>query len=161
MTTIFLSINDTTLRITLKLILEAEGHGIVSDVADARVQFVEASDWRNSDLDRVPTILVASAGEIPDAVDAMSAGAWGYIFVPLQPHEACMAVARALGQSGGLSAETSLSDLRTMESVEFEHIALAVRLCNGNQAKAARALKIGRNTMWRKLKKMEKRKSDG
>jgi two-component system response regulator HydG len=35
----------------------------------------------------------------------------------------------------------------------MEHIQRVLRVCKHNQAKAARILGIGRNTLWRKLKR--------
>lgn len=134
---------------------------IAESAKDARVQFADTESWRDLDLSGTPTILIATASEIPFAVEAMAAGAWGYVFVPFLPREAALAVSRALGEKALPDTKPTLAKLRTMESAEFEHIALALRLCNGNQAKAARALNIGRNTLWRKLKKMEEGGRDG
>jgi ActR/RegA family two-component response regulator len=79
----------------------------------------------------------------------MREGVWGYVFVPLQPGEAVMAVQRATAGGSAPAAE----DLRRLEDVEMEHIVRVLRKCKNNQAKAARMLGIGRNTLWRKLKK--------
>ncbi len=60
--------------------------------------------------------------------------------------------------AGGGAARTyaglSLSD------VEREHILTTLRDCHGNQAKAAELLRIGRNTLWRKLKEYGVKPSD-
>ncbi len=40
----------------------------------------------------------------------------------------------------------------SLRDVEREHILTTLRDCHGNQAKAAELLRIGRNTLWRKLK---------
>lgn len=161
MVNIALFIRDTIQRLTLRTLLETEGHTVAASPEHAQVVFADAQSWRDLDLLSAPTILIVSASEIPVAVEAMAAGAWGYIFVPFLPREASLAVSRALAGITPSEMQPALADLRTMESVEFEHIALALRLCKGNQAKAARALNIGRNTLWRKLKKMEQRNTDG
>jgi len=44
--------------------------------------------------------------------------------------------------------------LRPLEDVEMEHILRVLKKCKNNQAKAARMLGIGRNTLWRKLKEL-------
>lgn len=41
----------------------------------------------------------------------------------------------------------------TLESAERAHIESVLRRCKHNQAKAAKVLAIGRNTLWRKLKR--------
>jgi DNA-binding NtrC family response regulator len=153
MTTIALNIKDTTQRVTLKALLNSEGHTIAEDSNKAQVCFTDINSWRNLDLVKIPTMYLVSSTETPMAVEAMNAGAFGYIFVPFQPHEACLEVERALRDNS--TTPDSLGTLRTLESIEFEHISRAIRLCNGNQIKAAIALNTGRNTLWRKLKKME------
>jgi transcriptional regulator of acetoin/glycerol metabolism len=40
-----------------------------------------------------------------------------------------------------------------MQSAEKETILQALQAANGNQTRAARALGMGRNTLWRKMKK--------
>ena len=44
--------------------------------------------------------------------------------------------------------------LRTLVEVEQEHVVRVLRACGGVQADAARVLGIGRNTLWRKLRKL-------
>ena len=41
---------------------------------------------------------------------------------------------------------------RTLEEVEREHVLRVLDACGGNQVETARALGIGRNTLWRKLR---------
>jgi two-component system response regulator HydG len=49
------------------------------------------------------------------------------------------------------AAATGSAPLRTLAQVERQYILAVVRACHGNQSEAARALGIGRNTLWRKL----------
>jgi two-component system response regulator HydG len=42
--------------------------------------------------------------------------------------------------------------VRTLAEVERDHVLGVLEVCGGNQAEAARALGIGRNTLWRKLR---------
>jgi two-component system response regulator HydG len=44
--------------------------------------------------------------------------------------------------------------LRTLVEVEQEHVLTVLRACGGVQSDAARVLGIGRNTLWRKLRKL-------
>ena len=44
-------------------------------------------------------------------------------------------------------------DLRALTEVEREHILQVLDACQGSQAEAARVLGIGRNTLWRKLRR--------
>ena len=44
-------------------------------------------------------------------------------------------------------------DIRTLDSVIEEYMLFAIRVCNGDISKAARALDIGRATLYRRLKK--------
>lgn len=159
MAAITLHFVDPAQRLTLKTILAVTGHGIVDE--NAELQFSDMESRHALDFTQTPTVLAATTSEIPDAVKAMAQGAWGYIFIPFQPDEAALTVSRVLSGEAQVSAKATLPELPTLESVEFDHIRIALRLANGNQAKAARALNIGRNTLWRKLKKMDPKNSDG
>lgn len=140
-----LAIEDGPQRMTLHATLESAGHNIVDTGAD--LLFTSSIDTALRRARESRVILVVTASGIPEAVRAMREGVWGYIFVPLQPGEAVLSVERALatGTSPG-------EDLRPLEDVEMDHIQRVLRKCKNNQAKAARMLGIGRNTLWRKLK---------
>lgn len=142
-----LLIEDGAQRMTLAATLEAAGHSIVESGAEVLFSSSAEAGIRRARDCRV--VLLTPASGIPEAVRAMREGVWGYVFVPLQPGEAVMAVQRALAVGGGNAAD----DQRPLEEVEMEHIQRVLRKCKNNQAKAARTLGIGRNTLWRKLKK--------
>jgi DNA-binding NtrC family response regulator len=141
-----LSIEDGPQRMTLQATLESAGHSVVETGGD--VLFTSSVDTALKRARDCRVILLAAASGIPEAVRAMREGVWGYIFVPLQPGEAILAVERALA-TGAATGE----DLRPLEDVELDHIQRVLRKCKNNQARAARMLGIGRNTLWRKLKK--------
>lgn len=145
MARIQLSIEDGPQRMTLQATLESAGHSIVDTGAD--VLFTSSADTALRRARDTRVILLATASGVPEAVRAMREGVWGYVFVPLQPGEAVMSVERALA-----SATSPGEDLRSLEDVELEHIRRVLRKCKNNQAKAARMLGIGRNTLWRKLR---------
>jgi DNA-binding NtrC family response regulator len=138
----------------LRALLEADGHRM--DDAEPEViltdDFAEAPRFAKT----TPTLVLAGAGNIRDAVAAMAQGAYGYIFVPLQPGETEIMVRRAAGAA--LAAEEP--PLRTMAEVEAEHILMTLRRCKNNKAEAARVLGLGRNTLWRKLKQIEQSRHD-
>lgn len=46
----------------------------------------------------------------------------------------------------------AFSPLAPLDEVVRAHVVAAVEACNGNRAAAARALGVGRNTLWRWLK---------
>jgi two-component system, NtrC family, response regulator HydG len=56
------------------------------------------------------------------------------------------------GAPAGGDASEATPKLRRLEDVEREHILGTLDACAWNQARAAEALGIGRNTLWRKLK---------
>ncbi len=147
MARIQLLIDDGAQRMTLQATLESAGHQVVD--SGAEVVFASSADAAIKRARECPAILLASASGIPEAVRAMREGVWGHVFVPLQPGEAVMAVQRAMAGGAAPPAE----DLRPLEDVEMDHIVRVLRKCRNNQAKAARMLGIGRNTLWRKLKK--------
>jgi DNA-binding NtrC family response regulator len=144
-----LAIADPASRLTLKAMLEAEGH----TATEAEPDVVICDDLRTAVLraPERPVLALTPYSEVRDAVTAMRQGVYGYILLPFQPGEAAVMVERALGQNRPASEQTVPEKL---EVVEGRHIQEVVRLCKGNRAEAARVLGIGRNTLWRKLKKM-------
>ncbi len=142
-----LQIDDPALRVTLAAILRNGGHEIADTDADVVIagqaeEAIEAA--RNG-----PALLIATAGDIPEAVRAMRQGVYGYIFLPLQPGETDIMVQRAI--SGGAAKEEP--ELLPLSEVEQRHIEMVLRHCRHNRSEAARILGIGRNTLWRKLRK--------
>lgn len=151
-------IADPAIRMTLKVMLEAEGHQIVEEAVDLPLLISDDSIWATEQVGPETTVLLLSNAEhLPAALRAMRAGVYGYIFLPFQPGEAGIMVQRALAQQEGDSpaAPQREEPFRTLEDVEAEHIVDTLRRCKNNQAKTARVLGIGRNTLWRKLKKIE------
>lgn len=157
MALIGLHINDPANRMTLKAMLELEGHRVFEGDPEAPVQIL---DDLNRAVERVSpktvVLVLCSAEDVGKAVGAMRQGVYGYINVPFQPGEAGMMVQRAM-EAHHAESPVPVADepLRRLEEVESEHILLVLRRCKNNQAKAARVLGIGRNTLWRKLKKIE------
>lgn len=158
MALIGLHINDPANRLTLKAMLELEGHRILEGDVGTPLLITD-------DLDRAPdrasdatTVLVlCTSDEVGRAVDGMKKGVYGYIFLPFQPGEAGLMVQRATStqNSDPSSAPSPESPLRRLEDVESDYILSVLRRCKNNQARAARVLGIGRNTLWRKLRKIE------
>ena len=155
MARIQLEIEDTAQRMTLKAMLEADGHTITP--ADPEVLFCDSMERARAEAANVPTIVLATASQIPEALRAMQEGVWGYVFLPMQAGEAGLMVRRALAsRPGAPESETPAEgDLKTLEQIELDYIKQVVRACKYNQARAARVLGIGRNTLWRKLKKAQ------
>lgn len=146
-----LEVADPPNRITLKMVLEQAGHEVVEDG-----EMVVICDNQNHAIAAVKharVLLLAAPKEIPAAVHAMREGVYGYISLPLQPGEAEIMVSRALeGPSAGTEAP-----LQTLEEAEEVLILDTLRRCRQNQAETARVLGIGRNTLWRKLKRIKSR----
>lgn len=149
-----LYIEDLASRITVKALLEAEGH-VVGGEGDAPEVAIVDDLARAVSLARDHKVLLLSpVGEIADAVATMYKGVYGYISLPLQPGEVAIMVERAMGSGNLRTTPSSAKELRSLEEMEAEHILNTLRACKHNQARAARALGIGRNTLWRKLKKI-------
>jgi len=143
---------------TLKVMLEAEGHTIVDGDQGSSLVITDNLHWAVECVSSEYNILVlCRADQISAAVQTMRQGVLGYIFLPFQPGEAGLMVQRALNQQadGASSSPPEIVPVQTLEAVESAHIVEALRRCNNNQAKTARLLGIGRNTLWRKLKKLE------
>lgn len=158
MALIGLHINDPANRLTLKAMLELEGHRILEGDVGTPLLITDDLDRASDRVSETTTVLVlATSDEIGRAVDSMKKGVYGYIFLPFQPGEAGLMVQHATGGGPVETAPVTTSDspLRRLEDVESEYILGVLRRCKNNQARAARILGIGRNTLWRKLRKIE------
>ena len=118
-------IRDRVVLITLKTLLEADGHLAVD--ADPTVIITDDPMGAILYAKHTATLVAASATELRAAVAAMRQGAYGYIFLPLQPGEAELMVRRA-------SAERSPSREKppaSLAEVEAQHVQAALRYCKG------------------------------
>lgn len=155
MAIVALHIEDIANRLTLKALLEAEGHRVDPPGEDAEVIIADEPRRAIAFSNSAPVLLLTPLGEIGRAVEAMYKGVYGYIVLPLQPGEAAIMIERALGGGKNPSRDRlAPPELRTLAEAEAEHILWTLRQCKHNQARAARVLGIGRNTLWRKLKAM-------
>lgn len=140
-----LDIDDAANRITLKTMLEAEGHAVVTAGAD--VVIADAADKAVEASRQAPALVLCPVSEASAAVEAMRKGVHGYILLPFQPGEAALMVERALQKP----AQPGEEPLMTLAEAEQQHIRKVLRRCNNNRSRAAKLLGIGRNTLWRKL----------
>jgi DNA-binding NtrC family response regulator len=156
MARIALYIDDLPNRFTMKAMLEAEGH-IIAETRRGDADLVIADDCAAAirEARRRPALCLAAASQIPAAVEAMQQGVFGYIFLPLQPGEAAVMVSRALEGAGRKDTGPVAPPVenQALAEVEKQHILDTLHRCRHNQARTARQLGIGRNTLWRKLKK--------
>lgn len=146
-----LDLDDPLNAMTLKAMLEAEGHAVVRDNGD--VIIASPCGHALARLGKVPVLVLASAAQIGEAVAAMREGVYGYVFLPFQPGEAGLMVRRA-NEVATEKSEPQPEVPETLENAEARHITAVLRACKNNQAEAARRLGIGRNTLWRKLRAM-------
>jgi DNA-binding NtrC family response regulator len=160
MAVVWLHIEDTTDRLTLKAILESEGHQ--AGGSESEVAIADSPERAEILADRMPTLLLSTFADLPRALEAMRRGVFGYILRPFQPGEAALMVKRALAVAdrGPAAASVQVEYAETKElvplaAVEREHIERVLRACRQNHTRAAHVLGIGRNTLWRKLKKYE------
>lgn len=142
---------------TLKMLLEAQGF-IVSDNS-ADVLITDDYSLALQFAETFPTLVLASAQQIPQAVELMRQGVYGYIFVPFQPDEASMMIERALGL-WKIGKPTNRRKSPSLIELETETILKTLAECHFNRSETARRLGIGRNTLWRKLKKIWARNSN-
>jgi len=151
MARIRLEVEDLSLRLTLKVMLEAEGHALAGQENDLSI--VDNPKSAIKSAAESPTILLTTAANLPNAVKAMKQGVYGYIMLPLIPGEAGLMVQRALSTAS--SPESATAKATLLKDVERAHIQAIMRQCKHNQAEACRLLGIARNTIWRKLQQYE------
>jgi len=156
MANVSLYVDDPAQRITLRGMLMAVGHRVVDAAAD--VVIADTSDKAIELARSYPTLVLATASDIEEAVAAMEQGVYGYIFMPFRAGETLIMVRRALDTEYAAPAtpEPGQEDFLSLAEAETRHILDTLQRCRNNQSKTARVLGIGRNTLWRKLKKVEK-----
>jgi DNA-binding NtrC family response regulator len=165
MARVLLEIADPANRMTLRAILTADGHEVVR--ANPDVIFADRREEAIARAREHTCILLTPASEIPLAVDAVKKGVFGYILVPFQPGEAGVMVQRAIEWSEAVSRRekeaSPENDLASgpmrIEEAEARVILATLRQCKNNKSKTARLLGIGRNTLWRKLKRIRDAKA--
>jgi DNA-binding NtrC family response regulator len=150
MARVALEVHEPANRITLKAMLEAEGHEIVA--AEPQVTLCDDLNRAVELAAQGPAVLaLVNPADVREAVQAMRKGVYGYILVPFLPGEAPLMVDRACGRA--TVPDEDNGRILSLEEAEMQHIQHVLRRCKGNQAEAARVLGIGRNTLWRKLKR--------
>lgn len=160
MARIALDISDPGLRITVEMMLRAEGHEITADTPE--VTIADSPAGALNALAVSQSLLLTTASGISDAVTVMHQGIYGYILLPLQPGEAGLMAARAAANAGVRTVRSGDLEepILSLAEVERMHIEKVLRAYKGNQVKAAHVLEIGRNTLWRKLKSWKKNTDD-
>ena len=154
-----LHIDDIPNRLTVKAMLERAGHQVVDE--SGNILITDSLPLAKRYAQALPTLLLTPASTIADAVCAMRDGVADYAFLPLQPNEVPLKVARLTHNGHALplyqdQQETvTLPTNLTLDEVELKYIQEVLRRCKHNQARAARLLGIGRNTLWRKLKRIQ------
>lgn len=156
-----LDIRDIPNRMALKALLEKAGHEVLTGAGAPLVVITDQPATANDYGRDAMVLILTSPGDAAQAVAAMRRGAFGYLLTPLVPGEAEIMVERALLFSQSVTGPRALEDddaeivPLTLEEVEEVHILDTMRRCRNNQARAARDLGIGRNTLWRKLKRIQ------
>jgi len=159
---ILLDVDEPTTRLTLKAMLEAAGHRVVAEAPQAVI--ADTAPKAVAYAREHPSLVLAHAPDVRDAVLAMHKGVYGYVFLPLQPGEAVLMVERAireraLGEWGVESAAAPDAGPR-LDQAEARLILDVLRQCRNNKTRAAQKLGIGRNTLWRKLKRIREAGED-
>lgn len=156
MVKVLIVVDNPVDRLTLRAILEAEGLTVDERAGDVAIT---DSASRAIELARaLPTLVLCHATEVEAAVKAMRNGVHDYILRPFVPGEASLKVHRAAA-SGDVQpmpvapVTVDPAKMPDLATVEREHIERVLRACKHNHTQAARVLGMGRNTLWRKLKR--------
>ncbi|HNZ47256.1 MAG TPA: helix-turn-helix domain-containing protein [Candidatus Hydrogenedentes bacterium] len=161
MACVLLNITSVPLRITLEVMLHLEGHTLSEIAGDAAVtdSLPHAADLAG----QYPVLLLVPAAQVADAVGLMRKGVHDYALLPLQPGEVPFKIERILASLSAPAHDGVIEtgqELKSLAAMEEAHIRLALRHCKGNQLQAAKLLGIGRNTLWRKLRRYAAQQSD-
>lgn len=96
----------------------------------------------------VAVLVLTACASIPAAVDAIKLGARNYLAKPAYAEEILAGLGIAAADDG---ASMHKERTHTLDELEWKHILRALNDCDGNVAAAARALKMHRKTLQRKL----------
>lgn len=95
-------------------------------------------------------VLLTGYGSIPNAVEALRAGAANYLTKPAEPDEV---EAAFRGEARPVKDEPE-ADTPSLDRASWEHIQRVLADCQGNISEAARRLGLHRRTLQRKLQKI-------
>lgn len=158
MVTILLEIRDLPNQMTLKSLIEAAGHRVETILPEWDVAIVDTRLRAETLAREGPVLLVTSMADRSDTAKSLRAGVFGTLLTPFEPTEVAVTLQRAIRSHAGTARPNSPYDfsgqLVSLERMESQYILEVLRRCKNNQAEAARVLDIGRNTLWRKLKKI-------
>lgn len=158
MARILLEVTDLPNQLTLKSLAEAEGHRAEAGLAEWDAAIVDDATRAEILARRGPVLLLTPMSDRGAAVQALRTGVFAYVLTPFEAGEVPLLLQRALRSRSATPPPSTPYDfsgqLVPLEKVESQYILEVLRRCRNNQAEAARVLGIGRNTLWRKLKKI-------
>jgi two-component system response regulator RegA len=100
-------------------------------------------------LPQVRIVVLSGYASIPTAIDAIKLGATYYLAKPVDAD----AVVRAFDAGDAALPAPAPQQPPSVRRVEWEHIQRVLKDCDGNVSAAARALRMHRRTLQRKLSK--------
>ena len=95
-------------------------------------------------------VLLTGYGSIPNAVEAVRAGAANYLTKPAEPDE----VEAAFRGEARPARKQPAAETPSLDRASWEHIQRVLSDCGGNISEAARRLGLHRRTLQRKLQKI-------
>lgn len=101
----------------------------------------------------IKSVILTGYGSIANAVDAMHAGAVGYVTKPADADQVLEAFRRAEQQPSEPPSPAAIQ-APSLAEAEWNHIQQVLTDCGGNITRAAEQLGIPRRTLQRKLKKL-------
>jgi two-component system response regulator RegA len=99
-------------------------------------------------------VVLTGYGSIPNAVEAVRAGATNYLTKPSEPDE----IEAAFRGEVQIAHEPAPHDTPSLDRASWEHIQRVLADCQGNISEAARRLGLHRRTLQRKLQKVPARR---
>ncbi len=94
-------------------------------------------------------VVLTGYGSIATALEAIRLGAFNYVTKPLDAD----AILKAFEFQGPPAVRDARVTVPSLERVEWEHLQRVLRDCGGNISRAAKALRIHRRSLQRKLSK--------
>lgn len=103
-------------------------------------------------IPETPVILISAWGTIPLAVEGMMRGAADFITKPWSNRDVLAKIRKALSKSAEETA--AKAQTKSLEDTERDSITEALKKADGNISKAAEQLGITRQSLYRRMKKL-------
>ncbi len=122
---------------------------VILDLRLGQESGLELAQWLLTHDQGIEIIIITGYAAVSTAVEAIKIGVKDYLIKPVSVEE----VIKAFNREGVTVTQTIQTEPLSTKRLEWEHIQKVLMAHNGNISQAAKALKMHRRTLQRKLQK--------